>query len=726
MAQVIIVSNRLPVSVKKENGRLVFSQSLGGLATGLSSYVKDRRSSLWIGWPGIASDGLTDTEKQIITDELAKQSYFPVFLTQKQVDYFYNGYSNSLLWPVFHGLPVRSDDSVQAKDWWKVYQAVNKQFAEAVINLSDPKSRIWVHDYQLILLPGMIKSRQSSSHVGFFLHIPFPLAKQFNRLDESKKLLGGMLAADLVGFHTSSYLQNFTKSVSLMDAGEVNERGVLVGDHLARLAEFPMGIDYERFAEANKLSNVKAAVKEYKKKYRGLKIIVSVDRLDPSKGLVERLKAYQQFLEEYPKSVGKVIFVMVAAPSRTDLTDYKNLSQRLTKLAGEINQTYSTSGWQAVDYINKTIPFEEVSALFQIADVAFIAPLRDGMNLAAKEFVASNKGDGVLILSETAGAAEELKDALIVDPRKPKTYVDALNQALNMRRRELRSRIKRMRKDLSTHTVQDWAKNFIETLQQPLPGAPRLTRTFNQHLQKKMIQEYRQAERRLLLLDYDGSLVPFIKNFGEATPPKSLLKLLESLSAVITNDVIVISGRGAEELEAWFGKLPINLVAEHGASIKQVGEPWQAIQKTDTAWKQLLLPPLEKYAKLTPGARVEVKPHSLVWHYRAASTYYAQKNIVIIKRALGPILKKEGLEILQGNKILEIKNPKVSKGAAAKPWVEANYDFILAIGDDATDEELFSVLPATAYSVKVGRGLTRARFRLPSYKEILVLLKKLR
>jgi trehalose 6-phosphate synthase/phosphatase len=725
MAQVIIVSNRLPISVKKENAELVFSPSLGGLATGLSSYVNDPGNT-WIGWPGIASDELNEADKQLIATKLAEHNCYPVFLSQKQIDNFYNGYSNSVLWPAFHNLPSKRVDSARLDSWWQAYRKVNQHFVDAVVNLANTKSQIWVHDYQLMLVPEMLRSEGTTTNIGFFLHIPFPDQKTFAKLPEAKRLLGGILGANLIGFHTTNYVQNFMSSAQAMSGGTVTDSKITLPTHSVRVAEFPMGIDYEKYAAASKSKEVKRAAKLYKKRYGRCKVIVSVDRLDPTKGLEERLRAYKGLLERNPKQRGKVVFAMVAAPSRTDITVYAQLAKRLEILAEEINKTYGSSAWQPVDYMNIAQPFEEVAALFQIADVAFIAPLRDGMNLSAKEFVASNHKHGVLILSETAGAAQELHDALIVNPREPESLVNALQQALTMRRREFRGRLKRMKKDLSINTVQHWAQTFVDTLQQPIPGTPRLTRTLNKHLIKDLQTNYTQAKKRLLLLDYDGSLVPFSTDYRNARPPASLIQVLEDLIADRTNDVVIISGRSADDLDTWFGALPLNLVAEHGAATKKVGnKTWQSVEKTDSDWKQLLLPALEKYARLTPGARVEVKPRSLVWHYRAAAPYQAQKYAVIIKRALKPILKTYGLELLQGNKVLEIKNPKISKANAAKPWLERDYKFVLAIGDDATDESLFLALPVDSYSVKVGRGRTAARFRLASSKEIVALLRKL-
>jgi trehalose 6-phosphate synthase/phosphatase len=727
MSQVIIVSNRLPFTVKKEAGQLKFYPSAGGPATGLSSYVADSRNK-WIGWPGIASDELTAGDRETIADELAKRNCYPIFLNQRQVEDFYNSYSNKVLWPLFHNLPVRSVADEVRQRWWQTYREVNKRYVDAALDLAETNARVWVHDYQLMLVPELLRANRKDMRIGFFLHIPFPDIKTYTRLAEHKKLLMGMLGADLVGFHTPDYVANFLEACRTSDVGIVNGQALIMSGHAVRVADFPMGIDYEKYSSAIKSKAVKAAVHRYRKRYRKLRVIASVDRLDPTKGLVERLKAYATLLERNPHLRGKVVFSMIAAPSRTDIAAYKQLAKSVAALVEDINETYGTATWQPVDYINVSQPFEEVTALFQVADIAFIAPLRDGMNLAAKEFVASKRKNGILILSETAGAAAELQDALLVDPKQPDTLVDALERALVMSKRELRRRLRRMQRQLSVNTVQEWASDFVTALQQPvpLPGPRLIVRTVRGRLEANLLADFRQAKKRLLLLDYDGSLVPFSEDYKNAGPTKSLLELLEKLSADKNNDIVLVSGRGAPDLEKWFGRLSITLIAEHGATIKKTGhKSWWVIEKVDNEWKQLLQPVLEKYAALAPGAKVEVKPHSLVWHYRTVSPYHAQKYAVTIKRVLRPTLKKYGLELLQGNKVLEIKNPKVTKGMAIQDWLKRNYRFVLAIGDDITDEDVFASLPPTAYSIKVGRGRTQALYRLASPKDVLKLLRKL-
>ncbi|GAC1501162.1 MAG: hypothetical protein NVS1B10_05210 [Candidatus Saccharimonadales bacterium] len=535
-----------------------------------------------------------------------------------------------------------------------------------------------------------------------------------------------MVGADVIGFHTPSYAENFLESCKDNKITVIGKNEILVDDRSIRVADFPMGIDYAKYAAATKSKAVRKAVMRFKKKYKRNKLIVAVDRLDPTKGLVERLKAYRTLLERNPSLLKKVVFVMVAAPSRTDIDVYKRLAVRIGELVQSINDEFGTSKWTPVDYINTAQSFEEVTALFQIADVAFIAPLKDGMNLAAKEFVASKHKNGVLILSETAGAAEELKDALLVNPKKPETLVLALEQSLIMSRRELRGRLKRMQRQLSGHTVQKWANDFVSTLHKPLPVRPLITQTIKGKIELGLLNEYRHAKKRLLLLDYDGSLVPLADNYKNAHPPEKLIDLLEILCANKANDVVLISGRSSTDLEKWFGSLPINLIAEHGAAYKKsIYKSWRSTLDTDDDWKQILRPFFDKYAALARGASVEEKPHSLVWHYRVAPPYYAHKYAVILRRVIKPYLRKYGLEIMQGNQIIEIKNPRVGKGKAAKAWLAGNYQFVLAMGDDVTDEDLFKVLPIDAYSVKVGRGRTSAQYRLSSSKKTINLLKKL-
>lgn len=723
MAGLIIVSNRLPVSVKKADGKLEVYPSIGGLATGLSSYATNR-SSKWIGWPGIPNEDLTDQDKEDITGQLKRYNCYPVFLSRKQLEQYYNGYSNSVLWPAFHDLEIKAEPN-QAD--WRAYKRVNRLFAEAVLALSNQGSTIWVHDYQLLLVPQYLREQRPTDKIGFFLHIPFPGAKTFATIPHHHELMVGLAGADLLGFHTTSYVQHFLDCCDQEDLGIVGQGELILPDRVVRVTDFPMGIDYGKFREATKQRAVRREYLLLKSKYLGKKVILTVDRLDPTKGLVQRLEAYRELLHQNPILRRKVVMVMLAVPSRTEIAEYQELKDRLEALVKAINAEFGTTLWQPVDYLYTAVPFHVLSAYYQMADVAFIAPIRDGMNLVAKEYVASRpRQNGVLILSETAGAAEELKDAILVNPAEKSSLVRGLSDALNLPQRELRQRVSNMQQRLSTFTVHDWAGTFVGTLRSSA-GNDQKTLACTPARQNEIADRFRRAQKRLILLDYDGVLVPFTNDPYKATPTKRLKRLLTKLAGQANTDVAVVSGRSKADLSEWLGDVPIGLAAEHGAFYRKAGgKRWQStVPPTDTSWQDTVVPILEVYTEKTPGAAIEIKNASVVWHYRRASPYYAQKHLVILKRLLRAYARRFDLVVHQGNMILEIRSPGATKGTIAKRLMQDEPGFVLAIGDDYTDEDMFKALPDWAHTIKIGRGQTAARLRLPKPADVIAFLEKL-
>lgn len=724
MGRLVIISNRLPVSVKFVDGKLEYFPSVGGLSSALASYAKDGRNK-WIGWPGIPSDLLDEEEKQAITTHLRKQNCYPIFLSQKQLDGFYNGYSNGVLWPIFHHLPVGSGESERN---WRAYEEVNRLYADETLRLSSPSDAIWVHDYQLMLLPEMLRVQRPKERIGFFLHIPFPTYRHLNQTPHMAALLRGVLGADLVGMHTTAYAENFLDCCQREHIGVVAHRKVALPDRVVRVLDFPIGINYDRFADAAKSVEVQIEYQKLRWKYRGKKIILTIDRLDPTKGLLERLAAYRTLLEENPEMHTKVIMVMQAVPSRTEIAEYKKLRLDVEALIEDINSTYGTASWRPVEPVFSALPFEQFAALYQRANVAFIAPIRDGMNLVAKEYLASRpKSDGVLVLSETAGAAEELKDAIMVDPAKPRSMVRGLKKALTMPPSELRARTGKMQRYLRRHTVDKWAKNFIVTLQdkakKPLLH---ITRSFIGAPEKALVADFHQRRKRLILLDYDGTLQPIVSRPEDAAPSRTTIASLKRLGEDPRNEVVVISGRDRATLDSWLGKLPITLVAEHGAFIHK--PDWKTWHKTlggNDSWKNEVMELFEYYADLTPGSFVEYKEHTLVWHYRNASPFTAQKHLVAVKRLLLPIAHAQKLRVKEGKMVLEVHHLDISKAHAMQEWLLKSQDFVLIIGDDATDEDMFAAAPAGSYTLKVGRGRSLADYRIPNPAAVHKLLRKL-
>ncbi len=720
MQKMIIVSNRLPVSISKTGGKIKVKRSVGGLATGLGSFYKDYKG-VWIGWPGIASERIRG-EKTVIRDLLDKENCAPVFLSQKDVEKYYYGFSNKTLWPLFHYFTqfVIYDDS-----FWKTYMSVNREFAKAVLKVADKDDIIWVHDYQLMLLPMMLRKKLPDNPIGFFLHIPFPAFEVFRTLPWRKEIVEGLLGADLIGFHTYDYATYFLDSVRRLFGYESTLGRINFKDRIIKVDAFPMGIDYDKFANASKDPAVQKSVKSVRRTVGERKVILSVDRMDYTKGILQRLDAYDKFLDAYPQYKGKVTMILVAVPSRSHVEQYASLKKSVDQKVGAINGKHGMIDWTPIHYLYRSLPFNRLTALYLVADIAPITPLRDGMNLVAKEFVATKTdGRGVLILSEMAGAAKELDGALIVNPNSDDELVEALKTAIEMPVKEQVERNKMMQERLKRYTVTHWAQDFIKVLHEVKEMQRNyLSKKLTEEVEEKIVSHFKNSKERLLLLDYDGTLIPFSSKPSYAKPDKRLIKLLSALSEV--SEVVIVSGRDKDTLERWFGKLDVGLIGEHGVWIKDKGEDWREIMPLENEWKASIRPILEYYVDRTPGSFIEEKPFSLVWHYRNVQKELAVTRVGELKSVLANLAVNLGVEMLDGNKVVEFKNIGVNKGRAALHFInKKKWGFMLAAGDDVTDEDLFSVLPDYAYSIKVRRGISVAKYDVESYVQVRNLLEK--
>ncbi|MFQ5575138.1 MAG: bifunctional alpha,alpha-trehalose-phosphate synthase (UDP-forming)/trehalose-phosphatase, partial [Terriglobia bacterium] len=552
------------------------------------------------------------------------------------------------------------------------------------------------------------------------LHIPFPSFELFRLLPWRRELLKGMLGADLIGFHTYDYVQHFLNSVRRIVGYEHTFGKISAGRRLVKADVFPMGIDYGRFARTVDSGPVKREVTRVRNRVGDKKIILSVDRLDYTKGIPRRLKMFEQFLKENPRYREQVVLILLAVPSRTAVERYKALKREVDGLVGNINGSRGTLGWNPIWYLYRSLPFTSLLALYRAADIALVTPVRDGMNLVAKEFLAAKPDEtGCLVLSEMAGAAKELGEALIVNPNNQEEVIGALVQALEMGEEEQRARNVIMQKRIQRYNGVKWAIDFVynlsdikedqeEYLARKLTGLSRTT----------LIDNYRKGERRLILLDYDGTLVRFSKQPQNVAPDGELLAVLETLSRNKKNRVVVVSGRDRQVLENWLGNLEIGLVAEHGAWIRDEGESWRTIKPMQNEWKKDLRPTLELYTDRTPGSFIEEKDFSLVWHYRQVDPEFAYVRARELKDDLLHITANMNLGVLEGNKVIEIRGQGIDKGQAGMYWIDQDWDFLMAVGDDQTDEDLFEVVPDSAYSLKVGLGSSKARFNLSSVDEV--------
>lgn len=723
--RLVVVSNRLPFTVSFKDGAPEFKTSTGGLSTGLASYLRqanrDARNHLdyfWLGWPGTSI--ALEFENAVRKHGEEQFKCAPVFLPEESMDRFYHGFCNKTIWPLFHYFPslARFDEGN-----WQEYRNVNRIFGEAVANALRPDDVVWIHDYHLMLLPRLIREKFPEMPIGFFLHIPFPSFEIFRLMPRAwrEEIIEGLLGSSLIGFHTHDYTRDFLTAVVRTSGYEHQLGNLTFRDRAVKVDTFPMGVDFERFASAAQSPETQSQVEELRQKCAGQKVIFSVDRLDYTKGLVNRLRGYDLFLKNNPQWHGKVVFIMSVAPSRIGVESYQAMQLELEQTIGRITGAYGNVNWNPLIYQFRNISFEEIVALYRLCDVALITPIRDGMNLVAKEFIASRPDKkGVLILSEIAGAAKEMGEAVIINPVHTEDFARALEQALTMPEDEQIRRSEILQERLRRYDVNRWANDFVQaTLSMQKTDVARRARLLTGKALNAMAQQYRSAGQRGLLLDYDGTLVPLASEPKYAQPDADLMELLSTLAKDQANRVVIISGRPRRDLEKWFGQLPVSLVAEHGAWIRRNDSQWQMLKNLNAEWKERIRPILQLFVDRLPGAMLEEKEYSLAWHFRRADPEQASQRAKELLDDLSAFTRNIDIQVLEGNKVIEVRNTGVNKGTAALEWLNGwNSDFLLGIGDDWTDEDMFRALPESAFSVRVGLSATSARYYLSSHAAV--------
>ena len=731
--KLFIVSNRLPVTVEQKDGVYTCRTSSGGLVSAVAAYMASGGKDAFDHnvWVGLAD--CTSKEWDLATTELTDEEveYRPLFSSKKLYDLYYNGFSNSVLWPLFHYFPSFVDYNA---DYFDAYRRINKTFAEALIQEAKEEDVIWIHDYHLLPLAALLREALPSVTIGFFLHIPFPSYELFRLLPKKwqHELLEGLLGADLIGFHTMDYVSHFIYSAEMILKTECDEHNFIFWkNRKIKINAFPIGIDFDKFYNAY----ADAAIADMRKEYNNLKgtkkMIFSVDRLDYTKGIPNRLKAYETFLSAYPEYIGKVIFVLVIIPSRNTIRKYAERKKMIDEYIGNLNSRMGTILWQPVVYYYNHLSFEELTALYTASDVALITPLRDGMNLVAKEFVASrSEQNGVLILSEMTGAAKELTEALLINPNDKEEIASMIKIAMEMPEEEQAQRIKYMQNYIRRYDVHEWARDVFESLQYAKDTQYEFGVKFlDSHNQGALLEKYTTSTKRLIFLDYDGTLVSFSKIPSEANPTGEVLELLKNLGAIEENDVYIISGRDSKTLEKWLGHLPIGLIAEHGSKIRHKHATWKSgIRQDDRGWITDIEKLMERYVSKCPGSFVEIKEFSIAWHYRNSNSKAGAVRAKELHKDLLAFTEKWQLNILNGSKVIEVRTKGIDKGTAVERIVNGkDYDFIFAAGDDVTDEDMFKELMKhpDSITVKIGADASFAKYNLYTPYMVLSLLNKL-
>lgn len=719
--RLIIVSNRLPVTLQHAGGHLSVKSSGGGLASSISSFIEKQERSkagsfeyIWLGWPGIKPKD--SAEETAIVNRLKPKKSIPIFLSKDQIKYFYNGFCNESIWPLFHQLP----QFYKFKEkYFEQYKNVNKLFFKEIRDEIRPDDLVFIQDYHLMLLPKLLRDGGISNPISFFLHTPFPCYGIFQMLSKEirKNLLEGILGSNLAGFQTEECKMRFFEAVK-NDLGYKTELEKITGTDIETVVKsFPIGIDFNKFYSA-KTDTVD--------KKNGVVELASVDRLDYTKGIINRLLAFEQFLKNSSKPSKKIILNLVVVPSRTSIKSYKFIKKQIDDLVNRINKKFAYPGFRPIKYFYKQLGFDELLGIYRKSQVAIITPFRDGMNLVAKEFIASKRDKkGSLILSEFAGSANELKEAIIINPNNTWEISQAINRALNMSIKEQKRRVEKMQKTIKQNNVAFWMNQIIKTTIKASFAKKTFGKIFMYGFRKQIIKEYALSLRRLILLDYDGTLVPHVDDPNPvlSKPDNEILNIINKLVSDKKNDVAIVSGRDKRTLNRFFNIPNLGLVAEHGVWAKRKGK-WKKLSRFSSSWKSEFLPYLKTYSENLSGTIIENKSNSIAFHFRQADQDASRELTAQIVMDLLPKAYQRGLQILFGNKVIEIKCLSINKGIAAGEWLgNEEYDFILAIGDDTTDEDLFNALPSGAYSVKVGFNKTSARYNLAEVAKVRKLLK---
>jgi trehalose 6-phosphate synthase/phosphatase len=718
--RLVVVSNRLPFRVERKGGQVAFTRSPGGLVSALEPVLHER-GGVWIGWPGIGPDDAGSDRLALPSDPDVQ--YEPVPLTAHEVSQYYGGFSNRTLWPLFHYFVGRTRIDTGT---WRVYDAVNRRFAERAAPFAKGNALVWVHDYQLLRTPGHLRQLVPDARIASFLHIPFPATDVFRVLPWSRHLLRGMLGADLVGFQVDSFASHFLDAAARLLGCDVDREAGLVeydGRTISVIAD-PISIDARAVAAMAEAGDPRARHGKH------VREILGVDRLDYTKGIHERLLAIERLLEQRPGYRRRIVFTQLLVPSRERVAEYSALKRQIDETVGRINGRFSEQGWSPIRYLVRSLPPEELIPLYRSADVALVTPLRDGMNLVSKEYVMAQVTlNGVLILSQMAGAAEELQEALAVNPFDVDGMAAALHRALSMAPDERAARMSALRDRVRQQDVHAWGRTFISATEQALRRKP-VAASPVEAVRRRLTPWLQERPGAVIFLDYDGTLTPIVARPEDARlPPRARAALVQAARNPAL-DVVIVSGRSLDDLRKRVGIPGITYVGDHGFQIEGPG-----ISLQHEALEQFA-PTVDAAAKRLgdldfPGARVERKAATVSYHVRGV----ADASQDAAARKAEQVMRRLHLRVTHGKRVVEGRPPMDWHKGQAVLYVltqrhGADWPSLtraIYIGDDVTDEDAFESLLGIGRSINVTpAGIIRpsaADYRLPDPAAVVDLLR---
>ena len=710
-----MVSNRLPVDYEvASDGTESWRTSPGGLVTALEPLMRASEGA-WVGWPGVADRSFLPFENDGI-------SLVPVRLSQQDLETYYEGFSNDTLWPLYHD--VIASPSYH-RVWWESYVEVNRRFADAAADIAASGATIWVHDYQLQLVPRMLRESRPDLVIGFFNHIPFPPYGIYSQLPWRKQILNGLLGADLIGFQRVADAGNFAQAVRRLLSYPT--RGVVIdvpnGEGQSRSViarHFPISIDAASYEEIARRPEVQERARQIRDDLGNPKtIMLGVDRLDYTKGIGHRIQAYGELLEEGRLSVEDVTLVQVASPSRERVGPYMVLRDEIELAVGRLNGDFSTISHTAISYHHHGYPREEMVALYLAADVMLVTALRDGMNLVAKEYVAVRfDGDGVLVLSEFAGASDELKQAILINPHDIAGVKAAILQAIAMPKQERTRRMRALRRKVFDNDVAAWSASFLKTL----TGGAAVQSGIPEDL-VTALRQIANAEKLLVALDFDGTLAPHVDRPEDARAVEGAREAVARLLDFPGVRVALVSGRALVSLQHVADPpSEVLLTGSHGIEV-QLDSPDIELNLVATELEQLdtLARVLDRIAGSVSGTLIERKPAGMALHTRLAKPHDSRTVQREAREQLSELLP--GLTVREGKNVLEFSVRSSTKGEALERLRQhTGADRVLYAGDDVTDEDAFAVLQEGDLGLKIGPGASLADYRVRGPEEVAQML----
>ncbi|KAK4589530.1 hypothetical protein RGQ29_020202 [Quercus rubra] len=778
--RLIIVANQLPVKAKRrpDNKGWSFSWDEDSLLLQLKDGLPEDMEVLYVGSLRVEID-LTEQDdvSQLLLDRF---KCVPAFLPNDILNKFYHGFCKQHLWPLFHYmLPFSANHGGRFdRSLWEAYVAANKIFSQRVIEILNPEDDyVWIHDYHLMVLPTFLRRRFNRLRMGFFLHSPFPSSEIYRTLPVREEILKALLNSDLIGFHTFDYARHFLSCCSRMLGLEYqSKRGYIGLEYYGRtvgIKIMPVGIHMGQIESVLRLADKEWRVGELRQQFEGKTVLLGVDDMDIFKGVNLKLLAMEQLLKQHPKWQGRAVLVQIANPARGRGRDLEEIQDEISSSCERINKTFGRPGYEPIVFIDRPISLCERTAYYTIAECVVVTAVRDGMNLTPYEYIVSRQGDSgsessselsgpkksMLVVSEFIGCSPSLSGAIRVNPWNVEATAEAMNEAISMNDSEKQLRHEKHYRYVSTHDVAYWSRSFFQDMERTCRDHFRrrcwgiglsfgfrvvaLDPNFRKLSIDAIESAYIKSKRRAILLDYDGTVMP--QTSINKSPSEEVISIINMLCSDDKNTVFVVSGRGKDSLGQWFSPCKkLGIAAEHGYFMRwRVEEPWKTIgQSNDFGWVQMAEPVMKLYTESTDGSYIETKESALVWHHRDADPGFGSTQAKEMLDHLESVLANEPVAVKRGQSIVEVKPQGVSKGLVAEKIFAAmeeggkQADFVLCIGDDRSDEDMFEIIGdamtsgvlssnSSVFACTVGQKPSKAKYYLDDTTEVINMLEAL-